>query len=206
MEDGVFEVVFHHVHKHQHETTPCSSLIKDFLAKFKAECGEKLDVPVQRIFEDLKISFVSNLDATQKSKLIEALPSMRAALMVGYRARGKDFSNLPQTLAEVDVGERFIQTLTEKDCHLWMGATLCEILSQGQKMWIDGTFFSASKPFKQTLITRTKVNGEAFTTSYSLLPNKEKTTYLSALQQIKDTCESEGHLPNMMYVQPQNHH
>ena len=111
LEDGVFEVVFHHVHKHQHETTPCSSLIKDFLAKFKAECGEKLDVPVQRIFEDLKISFVSNLDATQKSKLIEALPSMRAALMVGYRARGKDFSNLPQTLVEVDMGERFIQTL-----------------------------------------------------------------------------------------------
>ena len=68
-------------------------------------------MPVQRIFEDLKISFVSNLDATQKSKLIEALPSMCAALMVGYRARGKDFSNLPQTLAEVDVGERFIQTL-----------------------------------------------------------------------------------------------
>ena len=37
LEDGDFEVVFHHKHKHQHETTPCGSLIKDFLAKFKAE-------------------------------------------------------------------------------------------------------------------------------------------------------------------------
>ena len=70
--------------------------------------------------------------------------------MMGYWAHGKDFSNLPQTLAEVDVAEHLTWTLdgetvscgkTEKDCHLWMSATQCEIFGQGQKMWIDGTFF-----------------------------------------------------------------
>ena len=50
LEDGQFEVITHHVEKHQHESSPCVFLLKEFLAQFKIACREKVDTPVQRVY------------------------------------------------------------------------------------------------------------------------------------------------------------
>ena len=67
---------------------------------------------------------------------------------------------------------------------------------------MDGTFGTVAFPFYQILITRTKVVNRPFTTSFSLLPNKKKTTYESAIHQIKETVTREGYMwdPSTVHV------
>ena len=206
LEEGQFEVV-HHVEKHQHESSPHVFLLMDFIAQYKLACREKLDTPVQRVYEELRVSYATSLPAAEKAKFLTSLPSLRGALMMGYRARGIDCANLPQTLDEVVIAERFTRSLdgemlyrgkSDKNCHLWQSSTQSKMLGQGKRMWVDCTYSITSKPFKQTMITRTEDENGVYTTSFSLLPNKEKATYVSALQQIKQTCESDGQLLDIM--------
>ena len=201
LEAGNFEVLSHDAEKHIHDKNPTDLLLKNFHCEFKRLCVERIDTSVQKVYEDLKISFTSSLTPIQKSSFLSKLPPPKGYLMVGYRARGADYLPQPKTVAELVIPERFAYTLdgerldrgkTPDNCHLIMSKTQCVIAGLGKKWWIDATYLSAPVPVPQVLITRTRVEGKAYTTSYTLMPDKKKSTYVSALQQIKDTCAREG--------------
>ena len=88
----------------------------------------------------------SNLSPNDKSIFLENLPPPKGALMIGYCVRGVEYAHLPKTLEQVEIPERFATTLdgqvlywgkTDADCHLFMSSTMCQMLSEGQKLFID---------------------------------------------------------------------
>ena len=78
--------------------------------------------------------------------------------MIGYRARGTDYPHLPKSLNDVVIPERFASTLdgevlyrgrTHCNMYLFMSETMCKILSEGEKLFVDGTFSTICEPFPQ---------------------------------------------------------
>ena len=61
LEHGKFEVLNHNIQKHQHDKCPTDLLLKNFHTQFKKNCLDKIETPVQQVYEDLKISFTSSL-------------------------------------------------------------------------------------------------------------------------------------------------
>ena len=51
LEEGKFELKFHHVQKHVHEPSKCDADCKNFNTGFKARCKQKIDTSVQEIYE-----------------------------------------------------------------------------------------------------------------------------------------------------------
>ena len=97
-------------------------------------------------------------------------------------------------------GQRLYRGKTEADTHLFMSPVQSDMMSQGNKLFIDGTFGTAPVPFYQILVTRTKLDGIPVTTSFSLLPNKRMDTYVSALRHIKETAAKDGFILDFVYV------
>ena len=83
LEEGKFGLKFHHVHKHIHEPFKCDIDLKNFNTQFKAKCKKEIDKSIQKIYEDLKISFVSSLSQQDRVMFLERLPAMRSHLMQG---------------------------------------------------------------------------------------------------------------------------
>ena len=162
-----------------------------------------MEKPVQKILEELKLKFTNELDGRDRELFIKRLPTTKSHLMQGYRARGPQYDSLPKTLNNVRIPEPLSKTIdgqnfncgkTNLDCHLFTSSTLCELLSKGDTLYIDGTFGTAPSPFTQILTTRTRVDGVPVTTSFSFLPNKKMATYILALTHLKETAEKEGFL------------
>ena len=196
-----FEVVSHDFEKHQHDKIPEDVFVKNFHEQFKRDFREKIDKPVQQIYEELKIRFTSSLTPFEKTSFLAKLPPPKGSLMIGYRARSDDHIQTPKFVSDIVFPDRFASThdgepldrgKTQDNCHLLMSRTMCQLAGQGGKWWIDATYLTTPKPAYQTLVTRTKLGDKTYTTSFTLMPDKKKSTYISALNQIKETCAREG--------------
>jgi hypothetical protein len=177
---------YHRIENHSHPPDNIECLVKRNLATFQDTARENIDKGVKRVYEDVVLKSLEALDSPDKETYTLKLPAPEKVLMRGYRARYKDIPTLPKSLSEVTIVGRLSKTLndkpyyrgkTNKECHTFMSKTQCEIASQGDKLFIDGAFSSVPEPFNQVLITRTKVRNKAYTTSYTLVPNKQQKTY-----------------------------
>ena len=108
LEEGNFEVLSHGVDKHSHDKFPVMYLIKSFHEELKKACVQHIDTAVLKVYEDEKIRFTASLSPAEKTPFLSKLPAVKASLMQGYRARGADYTNLPQTLDQVVFPERFM--------------------------------------------------------------------------------------------------
>ena len=137
LEVGQCHMEWHHVERHTHEAVPMDSLLKKFITDFKTLATEKVDTPIQKIYEDIKLQFTARLSPSDRSLFLSKIPAQKNILLRAYRARASEFGPLPKTLEEVYIPTRFSSTRdgeilyrgkTEHDCHLFMSTTMCELL------------------------------------------------------------------------------
>ena len=84
LEEGKFEIKFHRQEKHDHEPDIQADIhLKIFNSEFKAKCVIEIDTPVQKIFEDLKVTFVGKLSRQDRASFLACLPSPKGHLMQG---------------------------------------------------------------------------------------------------------------------------
>ena len=74
LEDGKFGLLSHQADKHPHEKFEINFFLKEFHSQFKSTCIEKIDVPVQQVYEDLKVAFATSLSPTDRATFLTNLP------------------------------------------------------------------------------------------------------------------------------------
>ena len=94
LEQGKFEVLNHDIQKHQHHKCPTDLLLKNFHTQFKKNCLDKIETPVQQVYEDLKISFTSSLSPLEKSSFLSKLPPPKGSLMYNKLNASRIFQHM----------------------------------------------------------------------------------------------------------------
>ena len=109
----------------------------------------KVETPIQKIYEDLKLEFTAGLSSSDQNLFLNKLPAQKNTLMRAYRARASEFGPLPKSLEEVFIPHRFSSTRdgeflyrgkTDDDCHLFMSTTMCDLMRsyfQRNNHWIS---------------------------------------------------------------------
>ena len=133
-------MLWHHIDRHSHGPSPIDCLLKKFNSDLKTSATKKIDTPIPKLYEDLKLEYAARLSQSDRHLFLTKLPAQKNCMQRAYRARASEFGPLPTGLHDVKIADRYLSTLfddpkqplyrgkTDDDCHLFMSTTQCELL------------------------------------------------------------------------------
>ena len=161
-----------------------------------------LSIEEEEIYQQQLRDISTREDLDQVAANLPTLPSLKSSL---YRLRRKRLPAMPTTRGEVhfcgewaetDAGENFLLVEDgQGDDKIIIFATQynLELLSQAEKIYVDGTFQICPRLFYQIFSLHAFKNGRQFPLVYCLLPGKSRAVYLRALEIIKQKSEDLGY-------------
>lgn len=118
----------------------------------------------------------------QDQHTLLALPVYSSVHTIMARVRSKSMPKLPNSLEELQIppsyrehkGEEFLigEEGTNDRILMFSKSKFLRLLCDGASVFMDGTFYTCPKPFKQLYTIHTMVQSQMILVVYFLLPNK----------------------------------